>query len=70
MPIRVDLEAAILSNGVLICLQLKRFDEAMGLALRKLAIMSDEDEKEEAKSWIDRVNKAIDELDEDAKDSR
>lgn len=33
-----------------------RFDEAMGLALRKLAISTDPQEKLDAEGWIDKVN--------------
>ena len=53
------LEAFILSNGVVCSIQLGQYDEAMGYALRKLAISTDRGEKKEAEAWIDKVNQAI-----------
>jgi len=53
------LEGLMLSNGVICAIQLGQFDEALGLALRKLAISVDPREKTEAEDWIDKVNQAI-----------
>lgn len=55
---RSDLERAILSNGIICCLQLRRFDEGLGLALRKLAVSHDEPEhRKDAEMWIDKINR-------------
>ncbi|CAK8994125.1 unnamed protein product [Durusdinium trenchii] len=55
----VDLEGVMLSNGIICCIQLERFDEAMGLAVRKMAIASDPKGKAEAEEWISKINTAV-----------
>lgn len=53
------MESLIISNGVVCCVQLGKYDEALGLALRKMAISENVDEYREAEGWIEKLNTAI-----------
>jgi len=54
------LESYVLENGVMCCMQLSLYDEALGLALRKMALSEgDAAEQKKAASWIDKINRAL-----------
>jgi len=53
------LESSILTNGIICCIQIGEHDQALGLALRKLAISTDPNEKTIAEDLIDKINSAI-----------
>lgn len=50
-----SLECKTLTNSIFYCIALKRYDEAMGMALRKSMISEDENERNLGKAWIRRL---------------
>ena len=55
----LEMESLIIPNGLMCCVQLGLYDEALGLALRNLAITANPDTYKETEGWIEKLNRAI-----------